>query len=154
RPFRSTNTDRSLTVSRRREHTSTFGIARRRHMTSKSFNGRMATFGMAAIFLASLVIMTAGQTAARPPAIDNDDIGGVVASARGPEAGVWGIAETRSTPTRLIRSVVTDDQGRFVVPDLPGGDYDVWVRGYGLVDSAKVKARPGQTLTLTAMTAP
>jgi hypothetical protein len=123
-------------------------------MTSKSFNGRMATFGMAAIFLASLVIVTAGQTAARPPAIDNDDIGGVVASARGPEAGVWVIAETRSLPTRLIRSVVTDDQGRFVVPDLPSAEYDVWVRGYGLVDSAKVKARPGQALTLKAVTAP
>src|SRR5437762_14196870 len=87
-------------------------------------------------------------------AIDNDDIGGVVTGARGPEAGVWVIAETRNLPTRLIKSVVTDDQGRFVVPDLPKAEYDVWVRGYGLVDSAKVKATPGQTLNLKAVAAP
>ena len=67
-----------------------------------------------------------------------------VTSSRGPEAGVWVIAETRSTPTRLIKSVVTDDQGRYLIPDLPSGEYDVWVRGYGLVDSAKVKTTPGK----------
>ena len=55
------------------------------------------------------------------------------------------IAETRDTPTRLIKIVVTDDQGRYLVPDLPKGNYDVWVRGYGLVDSTKVKATPGTT---------
>ena len=87
-------------------------------------------------------------------AIDNDDIGGVVTGARGPEAGVWVIAETRETPTRLIKIVVTNDQGRYVLPDLPKGTYDVWVRGYGLVDSPKVKATPGKTLNLTAVTAP
>src|SRR5262245_56477965 len=68
-------------------------------------------------------------------AIDNDDIGGVVRSANGPEAGVWVIAETRDLPVRFIRSVVTDDQGRYVIPDLPKANYDIWVRGYGLVDS-------------------
>ena len=50
------------------------------------------------------------------------------------------LAEHRASgalPTRFIRSVVTDDQGRYLVPDLPKADYDVWVRGYGLVDSAK-----------------
>jgi hypothetical protein len=78
----------------------------------------------------------------------------VVTGARGPEAGVWVIAETRSLPTRFIRIVVTDDQGRFVVPDLPKAEYDVWVRGYGLVDSAKMKASPGQTVSLTAKAAP
>src|SRR5574342_126392 len=88
-----------------------------------------------------------GQNA--PPAavpVDNDDIGGVVTGPRGPEAGVWVIAETKDTPTRLIKSVVTDDQGRYLVPDLPKANYDVWVRGYGLVDSPKVKAAPGKTL--------
>jgi hypothetical protein len=45
---------------------------------------------------------------------------------------------------------VTDDQGRFVVPDLPKANYDVWVRGYGLVDSGKVRAAPGSTVRLTA----
>ena len=29
---------------------------------------------------------------------------------------------------------MTDDQGRYVVPDLPIAKYKVWVRGYGLVD--------------------
>jgi len=87
-------------------------------------------------------------------AIDNDDIGGVVTGARGPEAGVWVIAETRDTPTRLIKIVVTNDQGRYVLPDLPKGTYDVWVRGYGLVDSPKVKATPGKAVNLAAVTAP
>ena len=94
------------------------------------------------------------QQAGGSVAIDNDDIGGVVTGARGPEAGVWVIAETRETPTRLIKIVVTNDQGRYVIPDLPKATYDVWVRGYGLVDSAKVKATPGKTMNLTAVTAP
>ena len=71
-----------------------------------------------------------------------------------PEAGVWVIAETRDTPTRFARMVVTDDQGRYLVPDLPAGHYKVWVRGYGLVDSAKVDADPGKPLNLTAVIAP
>src|SRR5437762_12727719 len=87
-------------------------------------------------------------------AIDNDDIGGVVTGARGPEAGVWVIAETRGLPTRLIKSVVTDDRGRFVVPDLPAAEYDVWVRGYGLVDSPKMKVTPGKIVSLKAVPAP
>jgi hypothetical protein len=87
-------------------------------------------------------------------AVDNDDIGGVVTGSRGPEAGVWVIAETRDTPTRLIKTVVTDDRGRYLIPDLPKANYDVWVRGYGLVDSPKVKAAPGKSLNLTAMSAP
>src|SRR4029434_4475935 len=113
-------------------------------MMSKGFNGRTATVAVAGILLSSLVIAISGQTGGKPAVgVDNDDIGGVVSGARGPEAGVWVIAETRTLPTRFIRSVVTDDQGRFVVPDLPKADYDVWVRGYGLVDSPKVKAAPG-----------
>ena len=77
-------------------------------------------------------------TPASDVAIDNDDIGGVVTGPKGPEAGVWVIAETRDLPVRYIKSVVTDDRGRFVVPDLPQANYQVWARGYGLVDSAKV----------------
>ena len=72
----------------------------------------------------------------------------------GPEAGVWVIAETRDLPVRYIKSVVTDDQGRYVIPDLPKANYDVWVRGYGLVDSPKVKSEPGKQLNLTAVPAP
>src|SRR5262245_4041207 len=71
-------------------------------------------------------------------AMDGDDIAGVVTSAKGAEAGVWVIAETADLPTRFIKIVVTDDQGRYVLPDLPKGKYKVWVRGYGLVDSKPV----------------
>src|ERR1700681_278518 len=94
-----------------------------------------------------------GQTPT-PVAIDNDDIGGVVTGPNGPEAGVWVIAETFDLPTRFAKMVVTDDQGRYVVPDLPKGKYKVWVRGYGLVDSPKVDAQPGEHLNLTAVPAP
>ncbi|MBM3628903.1 MAG: carboxypeptidase regulatory-like domain-containing protein, partial [Alphaproteobacteria bacterium] len=93
---------------------------------------------------------------APPPvvAIDADDIGGRVLGPRGPEAGVWVVAETRDLPTRFIRIVATDDEGRFVVPDLPLATYEVFVRGYGLVDSQRVRARPGQILELAATPAP
>ena len=87
-------------------------------------------------------------------AIDQDDIGGVVTSANGPEAGVWVIAETDDLPTLFSRSVVTDDNGQYVIPDLPEAQYDVWVRGYGLVDSPRVSASPGQLLDLDAVIAP
>ncbi len=86
--------------------------------------------------------------------IDTDDIGGVVSGPNGPEAGVWVIAETRDLPTRFARSVVTDDQGRYVVPDLPRASYTLWARGYGLVDSAKVTAEPGRIVNITAVPAP
>jgi hypothetical protein len=86
--------------------------------------------------------------------IDNDDIGGVVTGPHGPEAGVWVIAETRDLPTRYAKMVVTDDQGRYVVPDLPKAKYKVWVRGYGLIDSPKVDGVPGKQLNLTAVLAP
>ena len=83
-----------------------------------------------------------------------DDIGGVVASAKGPEAGVWVIAETTDLPTRFVKIVVTDDQGRYVLPQLPKAKYKLWVRGYGLVDSKPVEAAPGVRQDLTATVAP
>jgi hypothetical protein len=93
---------------------------------------------------------------ASPPdvAIDADDIGGVVTSTNGAEAGVWVIAETRDLPTVFRRIVVTDDMGRFVVPDLPKASYRVWVRGYGLVDSEPQQLAPGRTVSLRAVVAP
>jgi hypothetical protein len=95
------------------------------------------------------------QRAAAPAVeIDKDDIGGVVRGPKGPEAGVWVIAETTDLPTRYIKSVVTDDRGRYVIPDLPTANYQVWVRGYGLVDSPKVRAKPGQIVNHTAVPAP
>jgi hypothetical protein len=82
------------------------------------------------------------------------DIGGTVVGASGPEAGVWVIAETTDLPTKFARIVVTDDYGRYLVPDLPSANYTVWVRGYGLVDSAKLAAKPGQVVDHTAVPAP
>ncbi len=82
------------------------------------------------------------------------DIGGVVSSAKGPEAGVWVIAETTSLPTRYIKEVVTDDRGRYLIPDLPKAQYTVWARGYGLVDSPKVQTEPGKLVDLKPTVAP
>jgi hypothetical protein len=116
--------------------------------------------GTAAVGLA---VLLAAWPAARPYAqpaqpvavqIDNDDIGGVVTSKSGPEAGVWVIAETTDLGTRFAKMAVTDERGRYVIPDLPKATYYVWVRGYGLVDSPKLKAEPGQVMNLTAALAP
>lgn len=84
------------------------------------------------------------------PTTEGDDISGVVIGAKGPEAGVWVIAETTDLPTRYTKIVATDEQGRYVVPDLPKASYAVWVRGYGLVDSARTRAVPGSTVNLRA----
>ena len=86
-------------------------------------------------------------------ALDADDFGGTVTSANGKEAGVWVIAETTELPTRFIRIVVTDEEGRYVLPDLPQATYDIFVRGYGLVDSPRIKASPGEHLDLEGILA-
>src|ERR1700684_963740 len=70
-------------------------------------------------------------------------ITGTVQGPKGPEAGVWVIAETKDLLTGFIKIVVTDDRGRFLVPDLPAANYKVWVRGYGLVDSTPIGMKPG-----------
>jgi hypothetical protein len=110
-----------------------------------------------AVSAAAFVRVSARQTppAASPAvALDADDLAGVVTGPKGPEAGVWVIAETTDLPTRFVRIVVTDDAGRYLVPDLPKANYRVWVRGYGLVDSPKVAATPGRRVNLTAVPAP
>ncbi len=112
----------------------------------------MVAVGIAAYLTATPVHLSGQQNIAVP--IDADDIGGVVTSANGPEAGVWVIAETTDLPTKMAKIVVTDDQGRYVLPDLPKANYDVWVRGYGLVDSPKVKSAPGKIVNLKAVVAP
>ena len=86
--------------------------------------------------------------------INQQAIGGVVTGAQGPEAGAWVIAETTGLPTKFAKIVVTDERGRYVIPELPAATYDVWVRGYGLVDSAKVKSAPGKIVDLKAVPAP
>src|SRR5262249_28792232 len=110
----------------------------------------------AAIGIATMAVALPAPAGAQQAAveIDKDDIGGVVSGANGPEAGARGIAETTELPTKYAKTVVTDDQGRYVIPDLPNANYQVWVRGYGLVDSPKVRAKPGQQLNLTAVPAP
>jgi len=113
-------------------------------------------------FTVAMTLVAAGMLSLLPASaqqptvtIDDDDIGGVVRGPGGPEAGVWVIAETSELPTKFAKIVVTDDQGRFLIPDLPTKvNYEVWVRGYGLVDSPKLRAKPGQLLNLTAVTAP
>src|SRR2546426_5196426 len=113
-----------------------------------------AAVGFALLLAASQTRMNAGQQTGDAVRIDNDDLGGVVTSTKGPEAGVWVIAETTDLPTKFVKIVVTDDRGRYVLPDLPKASYNVWVRGYGLVDSQKVQAAPGKKLNLTAIVAP
>ncbi|HEX6164619.1 MAG TPA: carboxypeptidase-like regulatory domain-containing protein [Vicinamibacterales bacterium] len=99
----------------------------------------------------SLTSLSAVQ---QSPSVDADDLAGVVRSSKGPEAGVWVIAETKDLPTPYAKIVVTDDQGRYLLPDLPQANYSVFVRGYGLVDSQRVNATPGKNLNLTAVIAP
>src|SRR5262249_55675832 len=100
------------------------------HMRTRLFYFTVAAVAIAAILVASPGRMSARQNASDIK-VDPDDIGGVVTSSKGPEAGVWVIAETTDLPTRLIKIVVTDDRGRYVVPDLPKANYNMWVRGYG-----------------------
>ena len=117
------------------------------------YSGMLAV-GIAVLLAASLTRVSAQQPVGAQVPIDNDDIGGVVTSSRGPEAGVWVIAETDDLETRFNKIVVTDDQGRYLVPDLPRANYKVWVRGYGLVDSQAVQSTPGKLVNLSAVIAP
>src|SRR5712671_7225078 len=116
--------------------------------------GLFLSAALAALIAISSPPAHAQQADATQVAIDNDDIGGVVRGPNGPEAGVWVIAETRDLPVRYIKAVVTDDRGRFVVPDLPKANYAVWARGYGLVDGPKQTVAPGKLVNLIATIAP
>src|ERR1700686_4486316 len=107
-----------------------------------------------AALLSTAAFTARAQQASPSVSIGEHDLGGTVTGANGPEAGVWVIAETADLPTKFAKMVVTDDRGRYVIPDLPKASYSVWVRGYGLVDSPKVKAERGKQLNLTATPAP
>jgi hypothetical protein len=115
---------------------------------------RSRVLGLLAVTLVSffvwLFVVQSRGRAAGP----TDYIEGVVTSANGPEAGVWVVAETKELPTRFVKIVVTDDRGRYLLPEMPKANYEVFVRGYGLVDSPRVTAMPGQHLDLKAVVAP
>lgn len=113
----------------------------------------VGAFFLAGAAAAAAATGLAAQSAGDAPRVGADDIGGVLSGPGGPEAGVWVIAETSSQKVRFAKVVVTDDRGRFLVPDLPAGDYKVWARGYGIVDTAAVQARPGASVRLTARAA-
>jgi len=114
----------------------------------------VAAIGIALVMAVSTSGTLASQATGEAIRIDSDDIGGVVAGPKGPEAGVWVNAETTGLPTKFVKIVVTDDRGRYVIPDLPKAKYTLWVRGYGLIDSPKVQAAPGKAVNLTAVVAP
>jgi hypothetical protein len=120
----------------------------------KRASHRAMVIALAVALAAALAGVGVGQPNTQSVRVGNADLGGVVTSSKGPEAGVWVIAETADLPTKFIKIVVTDDLGRYLVPDLPKANYNVWVRGYGLVDSPKVQAAPGKTLNLKAVLAP
>ena len=117
-----------------------------------AFSPARLTIGAA--LAAALLTTTSRAALAQAPNVGAKDIGGVVTGPKGPEAGVWVIAETSDLPTRYIKIVVTDDNGGYLLPDLPEANYKVWTRGYGLVDSPKIHGVPHQTLNLTAVPAP
>src|SRR3989475_5616542 len=109
---------------------------------------------VAALFAAGQARLDAQPAVGPSLRIGASDLGGVVTGAHGPEAGVWVIAETTDLPTKFAKIVVTDDRGRYVLPELPKASYSVWVRGYGLVDSPKVRTAPGKLVDLKASVAP
>jgi hypothetical protein len=114
----------------------------------------MTAIGIALVVGLAPMPLSAQQKTDPAIRIRENDLGGVVRSANGPEAGVWVIAETTGLPTPFAKIVVTDDQGRYVIPDLPQANYDVWVRGYGLIDGSRVVTKPGKIVNLTAVPAP
>src|SRR6201984_3700963 len=114
----------------------------------------VAAIGTALLLIVPAARLAAKQTAPAGVTVGESDLGGVVTGPNGPEAGVWVIAETTDLPTKFAKVVVSDDRGRYVIPELPDARYRVWVRGYGLVDSPKVESSPGKLVNLTAVPAP
>jgi hypothetical protein len=122
--------------------------------TRRTRRSEIAALAMAACLAGGVAVLDAQPRPAEAVTIGGTDLGGVVTGPNGPEAGVWVIAETTDLPTKFAKVVVTDDRGRYVIPELPQATYSVWVRGYGLVDSPKVKTERGKHLNLTAVLAP
>ena len=100
---------------------------------------KVVGLGRVAVAWTAAAASVSAQPGSQSVTVDADDIGGMVAGPNGPEAGVWVIAETDELPTKFRKIVVTDEQGRYLLPDLPAANYVLWVRGYGLVDSPRVR---------------
>jgi hypothetical protein len=116
--------------------------------------GKAVVLLFGAVTLGFVVFLAIMAGYKREIPVDPDVILGRVISANGPEAGVWVIAETNDLPTKFAKIVVTDDDGHYLLPELPQANYDIWVRGYGMVDSQKQQAAPGTSLDLEAVVAP
>ena len=86
------------------------------HIPSPTAAGvRIRGFVVAGAALAGLVlvaVLSSTAPVAQQPAVavDADDLGGVVTGPKGPEAGVWVIAETTNLPTKFAKVVVTDER--------------------------------------------
>ena len=93
-------------------------------MKTSVFYFGMVALGVA-LFFGAFLVRTSGQVASATVRIDDNDLGGVVSSSMGPEAGVWVVAETTDLSTKYVKIVVTDGQGRYVLPDLPKANYSV-----------------------------
>ena len=122
--------------------------------TRRAFHSGVATAALMVLVNTSPVPLSAQPTADPAMRVSENELGGVVAGPNGPEAGVWVIAETTELPTKFAKIVVTDERGRYLIPELPKAKYSVWVRGFGLVNSPKVEAAPGRILDLAAAAAP
>ena len=114
---------------------------------------RLAWFFAAAVLLAATPACNSTSEPQSSIPMDKDDIAGTVRGEMGPEAGVWVIAESTDFDTFFARIVVTDANGQYLVPDLPAAKYQLWVRGYGLEDSAKISVSPGETADLRVIAA-
>ena len=119
-------------------------FARSTGMTTRRWLGSGLLTAGVGLFVATSMAVSSARQPSSSVAMDDDDLGGAVTSTKGAEAGVWVIAETTDLPTKFAKIAVTDDQGRYLIPDLPKATYSVWVRGYGLVDSRKERAAPGR----------
>ena len=123
--------------------------------TSRSkFTSALLTVGVICLIAKFAVFPSNAQQKGAAAAGPQGYITGTVQSDKGPEAGVWVIAETKETSTGLIKIVVTDDRGRFMLPELPTASYKVWSRGYGILDTAPLEMKPSATaITIKAATA-
>ena len=96
-------------------------------MARRDFIAALLIVVVAAALLHTGAVPASRRVSRRPPMRPNRDrhhaIGGVVTSRFGPEAGVWVIAETSDLGTRFAKMVVTDELGRYVMPDLPKANY-------------------------------